>query len=73
VVVLAYGGRSVDVWWERNAGAFARLDKLSVLRLTGDEGAALAALATSRMKLACTIQEGVVYLEGVELRPQRLQ
>jgi uncharacterized protein YaeQ len=73
VVVLAYGGRSVDVWWERNAGAFARLDKLTVLRLTADEGASLAALAERGMKLACTIQEGTVYLEGVELKPQQLQ
>ncbi|NJD25454.1 MAG: YaeQ family protein [Betaproteobacteria bacterium] len=73
VVVLAYGGRSVDVWWERNAGAFARLDKLTVLRLTAEEGSALAALAERGMKLACTIQEGVVYLEGIELKPQRLQ
>ena len=73
VVVLAYGGRSVDVWWERNASAFARLDKLTVLRLTAEEGASLAALAARGMKLACTIQEGVVYLEGIELRPQRLQ
>jgi uncharacterized protein YaeQ len=73
VVVLAYGGRAVDIWWERNAGAFARLDKLTVLRLTAEEGVALAALAARGMKLACTIQEGVVYLEGVELRPQRLQ
>jgi hypothetical protein len=25
------------------------------------------------MKLSCTIQEGTVYMEGVELRPQTLQ
>jgi uncharacterized protein YaeQ len=73
VVVLVYGGRSADVWWKQNAGTFARYDKLTVLRLSAEESEALAGLAARSMKLACTIQEGTIYLEGVELRPQQLQ
>lgn len=73
VVVLAYGDKAVDVWWQQNRDKFARFGKLTVLRIGSEEGEALAALAERTMKLACTVQEGTVYLEGCELRPQVLQ
>lgn len=73
VVVLTYGDRSADVWWQQNRDKFARFDKLTVKRLSGDEGAALAGLAGRTMQLACTVQEGTVYLDGIELRPQILK
>ena len=73
VVVLAYGDRAVDVWWQQNADKLARHDKLTVQRITNAELSALANLAERNMKLACTIQEGAVYLESVELRPQLLK
>ena len=49
------------------------LTNLAVWQLRGDEGQALAGLAERNMKLSCTIQEESVYLEGLELRPLRLQ
>lgn len=73
VVVLTYGDKAVDVWWQQNRDKFARFGKLTVARITSAEGEALAALAARSMKLACTVQEGVVYLDGCELRPQTLQ
>jgi len=73
VVVIAYGDKAVDVWWQQNRDKLARFGKLTVLRISNDEGEALAALAERSMKLACTVQEGTVYLEGCELRPQVLQ
>lgn len=73
VVVLAYGARAVDVWWKQISDQVSRFDNLEVWRLTAEEGQALAALAERGMKVACTIQEGTIYLEGVELKPQRLQ
>lgn len=63
VVVLAYGDKAVDVWWQQNRDKFARFGKLTVLRIGSDEGEALAALAERSMKLSCTVQEGRVYLE----------
>jgi len=72
-VVLTYGARAVEVWFKANAEAFKRFDNLEIWQLTPEEGAALAGLAQRSMKLACTIQEGTIYLEGLELRPQRLQ
>ena len=75
VVVLAYGARRVDAWWEENAAAFARLDNLSVLTLTAAETAALESLAARSMTLTCTVQDGHVWLASgdatVEIAPQR--
>lgn len=74
VVVLAYGARQVDVWWEKDAAAMARLDKLKVLALRSEESAALSALAERSMELQCTIQDGQIWLTNghqtvaVELR-----
>jgi len=62
VVVLAYGGRTVDLWWAKVGGALARLDKLRVLALDGEQSAALAALAQRGMQLQCTIQDGQTWL-----------
>jgi uncharacterized protein YaeQ len=61
-IVLAYGGRAVDVWWEQIAPELARFRNLGVLRLTAEDGEALAALAARNMQLDCTIQEGTVWL-----------
>lgn len=75
VVVLAYGARRVDAWWEENAAAFARLENLSVLTLTAAETAALESLAARSMVLSCTVQDGLVWLASgdatVEIAPQR--
>lgn len=62
VVVLAYGGRTVDLWWAKDGPALARLSNLRVLALSGEESAALAALATRNMQLQCTIQDGQIWL-----------
>lgn len=73
VVVLSYGARAVDVWWKQISDALSRFDNLEIWRLGPDEGQALAALAERTMKLSCTVQEGTVYFEGVELQPQQLR
>ena len=73
VVVLAYGERRTEMWWESNAAALARLDNLRVLALSDQDTAALQSLAARSMKLACTIQDGHVWLASdlasVELTP----
>jgi len=76
VVVVAYGARRVDPWWEENAAAFARQSNLRVLTLTGEETAALQTLAARSMSLTCTVQERHVWLASeastVELAPQQV-
>jgi len=74
VVVLAYGARRVDAWWQENAPAFARQTNLSVITLAAEETEALQSLAAKSMQLSCTIQEGHVWLAGesagIELDPE---
>ncbi len=76
VIVLAYGGRTVDLWWAKEGPGLARLANLSVLALEGGQSAALAALAERGMDLQCTIQDGQVWLtdgqETAVIEPRRL-
>lgn len=62
VVVLAYGGRAVDLWWGKEGADLARLGNLRVLALDAEQSAALAALAARSMQLQCTIQDAQVWL-----------
>jgi uncharacterized protein YaeQ len=72
-IVLAYGARAVDVWWQQISPQLARFDNLTVLRLSAEETQALGALAERSMKLSCTIQDGVVWLasatQSLQLHP----
>jgi uncharacterized protein YaeQ len=75
VVVLNYGGRASDLWWDKNAAALARLKNLSVLYIGTDETTALSRLLARSMRLQCLIQDGEVQLLGetasVIVRPLR--
>lgn len=62
VVVLAYGARAADLWWQQNADKLQRLDNLAVLQLPPAASADLATLAQRNMDLHCTIQDGLVWL-----------
>jgi len=75
VVVLAYGARRIEAWWNEHAAGLARLSNLHVLTLSGTGAEALPGLAARSMVLTCTIQEGHVWLangrETIELLPVR--
>jgi uncharacterized protein YaeQ len=62
VAVVAYGGRSADLWWQQNGEGLGRLRNLRVLDLPGAEAQALAALAERNMDLQCTIDGGQVWI-----------
>ena len=62
IVVIAYGGRGVDVWWDKIRETLARLPALTVLAIPYEAGRALAALADRAMRLQCTVQEQQVYV-----------
>lgn len=76
VVVLAYGGRTVDLWWAKEGSALARLTNLTVLALTANESALLETLATRSMELQCTIQDRQIWLTDgiatVSIEPRHL-
>lgn len=73
VVVLAYGERRTEAWWESNAAAMKRLGNLRVYTLPDQDTEALQSLVARSMKLACTIQDGHVWLatdtDSVEVTP----
>ena len=73
VVVVNYGGRAADVWWDRNAATLARLKNLTVLDLDAASVDAVAALFDRGMRLTAMIQDGELQLmdtmRTVALRP----
>ncbi len=75
VSVYAYG-RGLDQWWQQNAAAFGRQDKLTVWKLEPADCAALAALAGRGMQIQSTIQDGQLMLSAgedtLQIEPQRL-
>lgn len=64
VVVLSYGDRAVDAWWEQNRITLEKLSNLTVLRISADALQALAGLAERSMNLQCTIQDGEAMISG---------
>ncbi|MCB1929393.1 MAG: YaeQ family protein [Rhodocyclaceae bacterium] len=77
VVLLAYGGRAVEPWWQASASALRRHDKLEILTVSSAESAALGELASRNMQLQVSIQDGTVWISNddrmVEIHPARLQ
>lgn len=73
VVVVNYGGRASDLWWEKHADALSRLKNLTVLALPDTAPAALAALGERGMRLTALLQDGELQLMGdrgsLALRP----
>jgi uncharacterized protein YaeQ len=63
VIVVNYGGRASDVWWEKNATALARSKNLVVIDVSSAT-AALTSIAGRSMRLQCNIQDGHVQLFG---------
>ncbi|HEX8987379.1 MAG TPA: YaeQ family protein [Rhodocyclaceae bacterium] len=60
VVVLAYGGRTVDLWWAKEGNTLSRLGNLTVLAIDPEQSAALADLVERGMQLNVTLHEGQV-------------
>ncbi|KAF1701441.1 YaeQ family protein [Pseudoxanthomonas suwonensis] len=60
VVVLNYGGRAADLWWERNEGALSRHRNLTVLDLPAAQLEPLVAMYARGMRLDVQVQDGEV-------------
>ena len=61
VVVVTYGGRVADMWWQQNKAALQKQDNLTIINLSAEDSRALAALAARGMQLQCTLQEGELW------------
>ena len=64
VIVISYGDRVADMWWEQNRKTLEKLPNLTVYRLSSGDMQALAGLVSRSMNLQCTIQEGEVLITG---------
>ncbi|RDY67351.1 YaeQ family protein [Lysobacter soli] len=64
VVVVNYGGRASDVWWEKNAVALSRLSNLTVIDIDADTVEALGAAIERSMRFNALIQDGELQLMG---------
>lgn len=58
VVVVNYGGRAADLWWDRNSAALARLRNLTVLDIAPEAVEAITGLMQRGMRLNVMIQDG---------------
>ncbi|UXI65921.1 YaeQ family protein [Tahibacter amnicola] len=75
VVVVTYGGRAADLWWEKNSAGLSRLRNLSVVSISTGDLAALGSLLSRTMRLQCLVQDGQVQLlsdtASITLQPRR--
>lgn len=62
VIILNYGGRTADLWWNQNESKFTRQNNLSIYNLDPVASQALAALAQRTMRLQCTVQDGQIWI-----------
>jgi len=60
VVVVLYGGRIADMWWDTNSKGLLKLNNLTVINLP--ETQALARLAGKSINLSCSIQDSQILI-----------
>lgn len=58
VVVMLYGGRIADMWWEQNGKALLKINNLTVINLKDTQ--ALTDIASRSLNMSCTIQDGEI-------------
>lgn len=65
VVLLTYGGRAADLWWEKNEAALAKCRNLTVLDIDAAASKALAARLARNLQVQALVQDGVVqFIDG---------
>jgi len=64
VIVYAYGGRAVDLWWNKSRDALERLPNFSAFVVPPEASQALARLAQRTMQIQCTVQDGHLWVSN---------
>ena len=64
VVVVNYGGRASDIWWDENATSLTRLKNVTVIDLPADVVDALPGIGERGMRLNALVQDGELQLMG---------
>lgn len=66
VAVYAYGGRTVQPWWEKVKGSLTKFSNLNVFELTQEQTKALENLAERTMDFQVIIQDGEVMVSTLQ-------
>lgn len=69
VLVFAYGGKIVDIWWQQVRAKLSRMNRVSVLSLADTAPKRLAALVTRSMRLQCTVKDSQLWISSAEADP----
>ncbi len=69
VTVIAYGGKTSDIWWQGVRSKVERLRNVQVLSLNDGVAAALGKLAERTMRLQCTVQDGAAWISSADHDP----
>lgn len=69
VTVIAYGGKTSDIWWQGVRSKVERLRNVQVLSLADGVAAALGRLAERTMRLQCTVQDGAAWISSADHDP----
>ena len=64
VVVVNYGGRASDIWWDKIASSLTRLKNVTVIDLPAEVVDALPAIGERGMRLYALVQDGELQLMG---------
>ena len=64
VVVVNYGGRASDIWWDKIASSLTRLKNVTVIDLPADVVDALPGIGERGMRLNALVQDGELQLMG---------
>ena len=62
VVVMLYGGRIADMWWDQNSKGLLKLNNLTVINLPVTQE--LAGLAAKSINISCTISDGEILVSN---------
>jgi uncharacterized protein YaeQ len=73
VDVVAYGGRTSDIWWQGVRNKVERLSNVTVWSLADGVGEALSKLAQRTMRLQMTVQDGVAWLGSDSADPVEIE
>lgn len=70
VVIYAYGGRTVPIWWQQNQKLLERFDNLQIFNVSRETSAALEKMCDRTMQLQCTIQDGLIWVSSDQANVQ---
>jgi len=64
VFLYIYGGRTADLWWQKNADKLERFSNLTVIEFPDDVCKAMTGLVQRNMQVQYTVQDGEIWLSA---------